>query len=54
MPPVAVVHSRDMAEPRDIKTATEGAAAKKSPADTAFQVLDRAAHAAISKATAGR
>ena len=43
MLPVALVHSRDTAEPRDIKTATEGAAAQISSPDTAFQVLDRAA-----------
>ena len=53
MPPVALVHSRDTAKSREIKTGAEAAGAQKSPPDTAFQVLDRAAHAAVSQATAG-
>ena len=53
MPPVALVHSRDTAAPRASKTAAEGTAVRESSSDTAFQVLDRAAHAAISQATLG-
>ena len=53
MPPVALVHSRDTVVPRASKTAAEGTAVRESSSDTAFQVLDRAAHAAISQATLG-
>jgi polyhydroxyalkanoate synthase subunit PhaC len=53
MSAVALVHSRDTTEPRDIKTKTEAATLEKSSPDTAFQVLDRAAHAAIAQATLG-
>jgi poly[(R)-3-hydroxyalkanoate] polymerase subunit PhaC len=53
MSPIALVHSRDTTEPRDIKIKTEATAAQKSSSDTAFQFLDRAAHAAIAQATLG-
>ena len=53
MPPVALVHSRDTAKSQEIKTGAEAAGAQKSSPDTAFLVLDRAAHAAISQATLG-
>ena len=53
MSPVALVHTRDTAVSQANKTAAEATAAQKSSADTAFQVLDRAAHAAISQATLG-
>ena len=52
MPPVALVHSRDTGVPRASKTAAEGTVVPES-SDTAFQVLDRAARAAISQATFG-
>ena len=53
MPQVALVHSRDTAVSQEIKTAAEAGAGEKPPPDTAFQVLDRAAQAAISQATLG-
>ena len=53
MPQVALVHSSDTAVSQEIKTAAEAGAGEKSPPDTAFQVLDRAAQAAISQATLG-
>ena len=53
MPSVALVHSRDTVAPPASKTAAEGTAVRDSSSDTAFQVLDRAAHAAISHATLG-
>ena len=53
MPSVALVHSRDTVAPRASKTAAEGTAVRESSSDTAFQVLDRAAHAVISHATLG-
>ena len=53
MPPIALVHSRDTVVPRASKTAAEGTVVQELSSDTAFQVLDRAAHAAISQATFG-
>ena len=53
MPPVALVHSRDTTVSQADKPAAQGTAAQKSSPDTAFQALDRAAHATISQATAG-
>ena len=53
MPPVAVVRARDTVVPRASKTAAEGTVVQESPPDTAFRVLDRAAQAAISRATLG-
>ena len=53
MPPVALVHSRDTVAPRGGRTTAEGTAVQGSSSDSVFQVLDRAAHAAISQATLG-
>ncbi len=53
MPPVALVRARDTVVPRASKTAAEGTVVRESPPDTAFRVLDRAAQAAISRATLG-
>src|SRR5271169_462262 len=53
MPPVVLVHARDTVVPRASKTAAEGSAVQEPSSETAFQVLDRAAHAAISQATLG-
>jgi polyhydroxyalkanoate synthase len=53
MPPVALVHSRDAALSRNNKAVADTAGVNKSSSDTAFQVLDRAAHAAMAHATLG-
>jgi hypothetical protein len=52
VPSVTLAHARDTAVSPEIKTIAEGVAQKSSP-DTAFQVLDRALHAAMSQATLG-
>ena len=52
MPSVTLAHARDTALSPEIKITAEGVAQKSSP-DTAFQVLDRAVHAAMSQATLG-
>jgi poly[(R)-3-hydroxyalkanoate] polymerase subunit PhaC len=55
MPAVALVHSRDVAvaqEQKKVTAAAVGAARTPGP-DTAFEVLDRAAHAAVSQVTGG-
>ena len=53
MPPAALMRSRDTAVLLSSKTAAEETTSRNSSPDTAFQTLDRAAHAAISQATAG-
>ena len=53
MPPAALTRSRETAVLLSSKTAVEETTGQKSPPDTAFQALDHAAHAAISKVTAG-
>ncbi len=53
MPPVAIVHARHTVVPRASQTAAEGTAVQESSSDTGFQVIDRAAHAAIAQATLG-
>ena len=53
MPSVALMRSRDNAVLLSSKIAAEETTGRKSPPDTAFQALDRAAHSAISQATAG-
>ena len=52
MSPLALVHARDTVASRKIKTAAKAAPQKLTP-DSAFQILDRGVHAAISEATAG-
>jgi polyhydroxyalkanoate synthase len=52
VPSVTLAHARDTTVSPEIKTTAEGVAQKSSP-DTAFQVLDRAVHAAMSQATLG-
>ena len=53
MSAVALVHSREATERRATKTKTDAAAVQQSSPDSAFQLLDRAAHAVISQATLG-
>jgi len=53
MSSVALVRSRDAAPSQKNKAVADTAGVNKSSSDTAFQVLDRAAHAAISQATLG-
>ena len=53
MPRVALVHAGDAVVPQAGTIAAEGSAVQESSSDTAFQVLDRTAHAAISHATLG-
>jgi polyhydroxyalkanoate synthase len=53
MSSVALVRSRDAAPSQKNKAVADTAGVNKSSSDTAFQVLDRAAHAATSQATLG-
>ena len=53
MSPVALVHVRDTPLSRKSNAVVDTAGVDKSSSDTAFQVLDRAAHAAMSHATLG-
>jgi polyhydroxyalkanoate synthase subunit PhaC len=53
MSAVALVHARDAITPPETRTEAVAATAEKPAADTAFRVLDRRVHAAVSQATLG-